>query len=142
MAIENTTDCATVIGLAATDGAEQLAIKMRLLELGFTPGEKIRVVAESFPHRDPMAVQLARLSLWLATLSADRPLSFLDHRLQAIECVDGFLVERMLDRQTCYRLPVDTVKQRHGWTRTGGSIGRGLLGESADGNPNKAQRQN
>jgi hypothetical protein len=28
-----------------------------------------------------MAVQLARLSLWLATLSAGRPLSFLDHRL-------------------------------------------------------------
>src|SRR5262245_41190318 len=28
-----------------------------------------------------MAVQLARLSLWLATLAADRPLSFLDHRL-------------------------------------------------------------
>jgi hypothetical protein len=32
---------------------------------------------------NPMAVQLGRLSLWLATLSADRPLTFLDHRLQA-----------------------------------------------------------
>lgn len=32
---------------------------------------------------NPMAVQLARLSLWLATLAGDRPLSFLDHRLQA-----------------------------------------------------------
>ena len=31
---------------------------------------------------NPMAVQLARLSLWLATLAADRPLTFLDHRLQ------------------------------------------------------------
>jgi len=30
---------------------------------------------------NPMAVQLARLSLWLTTLSAGRPLSFLDHRL-------------------------------------------------------------
>ncbi len=30
---------------------------------------------------NPMAVQLARLSLWLFTLSAGRPLSFLDHRL-------------------------------------------------------------
>jgi hypothetical protein len=30
---------------------------------------------------DPMAVQLARLSLWLATLAADRPLTFLDHHL-------------------------------------------------------------
>ena len=32
---------------------------------------------------NPMGVQLARLSLWLATLSAGRPLSFLDHHLVA-----------------------------------------------------------
>ena len=31
--------------------------------------------------RNPMAVQLARLSIWLATLAADKPLSFLDHHL-------------------------------------------------------------
>ncbi|HXW08602.1 MAG TPA: N-6 DNA methylase [Vicinamibacterales bacterium] len=31
---------------------------------------------------NPMAVQLGRLSLWLATLAADRPLTFLDHRLR------------------------------------------------------------
>jgi len=30
---------------------------------------------------NPMAVQLARLSLWLATLATDKPLSFLDHHL-------------------------------------------------------------
>ena len=30
---------------------------------------------------NPMAVQLARLSLWLATLAPDHPLTFLDHRL-------------------------------------------------------------
>jgi hypothetical protein len=30
---------------------------------------------------NPMAVQLARLSIWLATLAPDRPLTFLDHRL-------------------------------------------------------------
>jgi len=30
---------------------------------------------------NPMAVQLARLSLWLASLAADRPLTFLDHHL-------------------------------------------------------------
>jgi hypothetical protein len=32
---------------------------------------------------NPMAVQLARLSLWLASLAADKPLSFLDHHLVA-----------------------------------------------------------
>ena len=52
-------DCATVLGLSAADGAEQLAIKVRLLELGFAAGEKIRVIAESFPRRDPMAVRVA-----------------------------------------------------------------------------------
>lgn len=31
---------------------------------------------------NPMAVQLARLSIWLATLAADKPLTFLDHRLR------------------------------------------------------------
>ena len=31
--------------------------------------------------RNPMAVQLAQLSMWLATLAPDRPLSFLDHHL-------------------------------------------------------------
>ena len=38
---------------------------------------------------NPMAVQLARLSLWLATLAADRPLSFLDHRLMAGDSLVG-----------------------------------------------------
>ncbi len=32
---------------------------------------------------NPMAVQLGRLSLWLTTLAADRPLTFLDHHLRA-----------------------------------------------------------
>lgn len=31
---------------------------------------------------NPMAVQLGRLSLWLATLASDRPLTFLDHHLR------------------------------------------------------------
>jgi len=38
---------------------------------------------------NPMAVQLARLSLWLATLAADRPLTFLDHHLLAGDSLVG-----------------------------------------------------
>jgi Eco57I restriction-modification methylase len=38
---------------------------------------------------NPMAVQLARLSLWLATLASDKPLSFLDHRLQSGDSLLG-----------------------------------------------------
>ena len=38
---------------------------------------------------NPMAVQLGRLSLWLATLAAGRPLTFLDHRLRAGDSLIG-----------------------------------------------------
>jgi hypothetical protein len=38
---------------------------------------------------NPMAVHLARLSTWLATLSPDLPLTFLDHRLRAGNSVVG-----------------------------------------------------
>jgi len=42
---------------------------------------------------NPMAVQLARLSLWLATLAADRPLTFLDHHLAAGDSLVGAAVD-------------------------------------------------
>ncbi len=58
-------DRAVVRGFAHTHSAEQLALKTRLLELGFAPGEQIRVVAESFPHRDPMAVKLGNTTFAL-----------------------------------------------------------------------------
>jgi hypothetical protein len=44
---------------------------------------------------NPMAVQLARLSLWLATLAADRPLTFLDHRLQSGNSLLGAFVDNL-----------------------------------------------
>ena len=51
-------ESATVVGLSDDHGAEHAATRTRLLELGFAPGEKIRVVAESFPSRDPIAVRV------------------------------------------------------------------------------------
>ncbi|HTM24150.1 MAG TPA: N-6 DNA methylase [Vicinamibacterales bacterium] len=39
--------------------------------------------------RNPIAVQLARLSLWLCTLAADRPLTFLDHHLRCGNSLAG-----------------------------------------------------
>ena len=48
------------------DGNEdELAIKMRLLELGFAPGEAVRVVAEAFPNHDPMAVRIGNTTFAL-----------------------------------------------------------------------------
>ena len=43
---------------------------------------------------NPTAVQLARLSLWLVTLAAGRPLTFLDHRLT---CGNSLLGASLLD---------------------------------------------
>ena len=54
---------------------------------------------------NPMAVQLARLSLWLATLAADRPLSFLDHHLQAGDSLLGTWI-------SCLRRPPTDRRQR------------------------------
>ncbi|WP_255949936.1 Eco57I restriction-modification methylase domain-containing protein [Streptomyces odontomachi] len=41
--------------------------------------------------RDPMAVELAKLSLWLVTLSKGRPFSFLDHALRCGDSLVGVL---------------------------------------------------
>ncbi|HUR34649.1 MAG TPA: N-6 DNA methylase [Vicinamibacterales bacterium] len=44
---------------------------------------------------NPTAVQLARLSLWLTTLAADRPLSFLDHHLRVGNSLAGAWLSRL-----------------------------------------------
>lgn len=51
-------DSASVIGMVGGVGEEQLAMQRRLVELGFIAGEQIRIVAESFPGRDPIAVRV------------------------------------------------------------------------------------
>ncbi len=50
--------------------------------------------------RDPMAVEMAKLSLWLITMAQGRPFTFLDH---AIKCGDSLLGITSLDqlRQLC-----------------------------------------
>ena len=40
--------------------------------------------------RNPLAVDLARVSLWLATAAMDHPLTFLDHRLRVGDSLLGF----------------------------------------------------
>lgn len=44
--------------------------------------------------KNPLAVELAKLSLWLATVAADKPLSFLDHHLK---CGDSLIGARVAD---------------------------------------------
>lgn len=56
---------AIVVGLADSNAADHLSLKTRLLELGFAEGEPVRVVAESFPKRDPMAIRLGNTTFAL-----------------------------------------------------------------------------
>lgn len=58
-------DDATVIGLVDTPESEQSALRTRLLELGFAPGERVRIVAVSFPGGDPMAVRVGNTTFAL-----------------------------------------------------------------------------
>jgi hypothetical protein len=56
---------------------------------------------------NPVAVQLARLSLWLTTLTADAPLTFLDHHLRAGDSLVGASMEDL-----ARRLPADAALAR------------------------------
>ncbi|MEA5097854.1 MAG: FeoA family protein [Burkholderiaceae bacterium] len=58
-------ETAIVTGLMEGSGDDDPAIRMRLLELGFSPGEVVRVVAEAFPQRDPMAVRIGNTTFAL-----------------------------------------------------------------------------
>lgn len=47
---------------------------------------------------NPMAVEMAKLSLWLVTLQKDRPFSFLDHALRAGDSLLGVVEPRQLEQ--------------------------------------------
>ena len=57
-----------------------------------------RRVAENCLHGvdiNPMAVELAKLALWLETVAADAPLTFLDHHLQCGDSLMGATINRL-----------------------------------------------
>ena len=88
---------------------------------------------------NPTAVQLARLSLWLATLSANKPLTFLDHRLV---CGDSLLGASPVDvaRQpppAAGRDPRRVQTQHYFPTRTSSCRSRARSGHAA-GSPKRA----
>lgn len=92
-------DCA---GRAAPDGdVDDITVEAR------------RRVAERCLYgvdRDPMAVEMAKLSLWLTTLSRERPFSFLDHALQ---CGDSLLGITDIDQvRACHIKPAEAKQRR------------------------------
>ena len=58
-------DTALITGLIPVSEADDQAVQTRLVELGFVPGESVRVIAESFPGGDPIAVRLGNTTFAL-----------------------------------------------------------------------------
>jgi ferrous iron transport protein A len=49
---------ACVVSVSAPDGAAPQELSRRLAELGFLPGESVRIVARGLMSRDPIAVRV------------------------------------------------------------------------------------
>jgi ferrous iron transport protein A len=50
--------CARVVSVSAADAATPIDIGRRLAELGFLPGEAVRIVARGLMARAPLAVRI------------------------------------------------------------------------------------
>ncbi len=61
--------------------------------------------------RNPMAVEMAKLSLWLTTLAKERPFTFLDHQ---IRCGDSLLGVTSLDQIRCFHIDPSQGRSLHG----------------------------
>jgi ferrous iron transport protein A len=56
---------ATVLDIAQPDAAEDRELALRLTEIGFVPGEAVRIVASGVPGREPLAVRLGHTTFAL-----------------------------------------------------------------------------
>src|ERR1035441_3711183 len=80
------------IGITTAPGGEELILAgdvtpLMEIEIGYA----LRIVVERCLYgvdRNPLAVEMAKLSLWLLTLQRNRPFTFLDH---AVRCGDTLL---------------------------------------------------
>lgn len=56
---------ATVVEVARSDIPEDRDLVLRLTEIGFVPGEAVRIVASGLPGREPLAVRLGHTTFAL-----------------------------------------------------------------------------
>lgn len=61
---------AVVVGMNTTQDDEERGIALRLLEIGFLPGEMVRVVAHGYPGHDPLAVRVGHTTFALRSHEA------------------------------------------------------------------------
>ena len=56
---------AVVAGLRQAEDGRASAMALRLMEIGFLPGEPVRVIAKGFPTADPLAVRVGQATFAL-----------------------------------------------------------------------------
>lgn len=56
---------ATVLDVVRPDDADDRELVLRLTEIGFVPGEAVRIVASGIPGREPLAVRLGHTTFAL-----------------------------------------------------------------------------
>lgn len=61
---------ATVLDLAPPTDSEGHDLVLRLTEIGFVPGEAVRIVASGVPGREPLAVRLGHTTFALRRYEA------------------------------------------------------------------------
>ncbi len=61
---------AEVVGLTISPDEEDRGVALRLLEIGFLPGETVRVIAHGFPGQDPLAVRVGHTTFALRSHEA------------------------------------------------------------------------
>lgn len=61
---------AVIAGMAPAASVEEMTVQMRLRELGFLPGETLRIVAVSFAGSDPIAVRIGATTFALRRFEA------------------------------------------------------------------------
>ncbi|MEX8191694.1 FeoA family protein [Comamonas guangdongensis] len=64
---------ARVVDLAAAEDGDE-SLLLRLMEIGFLPGELVRIVATGFPGPDPLAVRVGQATFALRRHEASRVL--------------------------------------------------------------------
>ncbi len=61
---------ATVLDVVLPNDAEDRELVLRLSEIGFVPGEAVRIVATGVPGREPLAVRLGHTTFALRRYEA------------------------------------------------------------------------
>ena len=90
---------ATVAGLLPAQDGRSQAMVLRLMEIGFLPGEPVRVIAKGFPTADPLAVRVGQATFALRRHEAAQVLV---HVPGGTACVAARLRQQRLPTSRCW----------------------------------------